>query len=91
MRRWQTEKKVNVIYITIIKILELRQLLPTPTCKISRKIASSSNNRWVNSNWVLDYNNYFWEVKGVMGVFEGYCLYEVTVVIGAGKRKIMWS
>jgi len=33
------------------------------TCKISWKIASSSNNRWVNSNWVLDINNTFWDVK----------------------------
>ena len=40
----RTEKKVNVIYKNN-QILELGQLLTTSTCKISRKIASSINNR----------------------------------------------
>jgi len=65
-----SEKKVNVIYKIINnQILELEQLHnTTSTCKISWKIASYVNNRWVDSNCVLDYNNYFWKVRTVLGI-----------------------
>jgi len=53
MRRWQDRKKVNVVYIND-QILELKQLHNTTlTCKISWKIASNVNNRWVDTNCVL--------------------------------------
>ena len=48
------------------QILELEQLglhYTPSTCKISWKIASNVNNRWVDCKCVLEYNNYVWEVK----------------------------
>jgi len=38
----------------LYRILKLGQVLTISTCNISWKIASSSNNWWANSNWVLD-------------------------------------